>query len=74
VDPQPTATCFALDVDLPSVKPEFMPEYKAAFGDECTEDSADDQPVPELSNRDKALLQRTLAEHALEMPDCLDLS
>jgi hypothetical protein len=56
VDPQPTATCFALDVDLPSVKPEFMPEYKAAFRDECTDDSADDRPVPELSNRDKALL------------------
>jgi hypothetical protein len=51
-----------------------MPEYKAAFGDECAEESVDDQLVPELSKRDKALLQRALAKHASEMLDCRDLS
>jgi hypothetical protein len=49
VNPQPTATCFTLDVDPPSVEPEYMLEYEASFGDEHAEDSADDQPVPELS-------------------------
>jgi hypothetical protein len=52
----------------------FMPEYEAAFGDECAEDSVDDRPIPELSNRDKVLLQRALMEHAPEMLDCQDLS
>jgi hypothetical protein len=33
-----------------------MPECEAMFGDERAEDSADDRPVPELSNRGKALL------------------
>jgi hypothetical protein len=47
-----------------------MLEYKAVFGDECAEDSADDRPVPELSKRDKSLLQRALVKHAPEMPDC----
>jgi hypothetical protein len=61
-------------VDLPFVKIEFMPEYEATFGDECVEDSVDDRPVPELSNRDKTLFQRVLVEHALEMPNCQDLS
>jgi hypothetical protein len=42
--------------------------------DERAEDSADDRPICELSNRDKILLQRALAEHALEVPDCRDLS
>jgi hypothetical protein len=28
------------------------------FGDECAEDSVNDQPVPELRKRDKALIQR----------------
>jgi hypothetical protein len=51
-----------------------MPEYKATFGDEHAEDSANDQPVPELSKRDKDLLQRALVEHAPKMPDCWDLS
>jgi hypothetical protein len=37
-------------------------------------DSGDDRSVPELSNSDKALLQRALMKHALEMPDCRDLS
>jgi hypothetical protein len=34
-----------------------MPENEATFGDEYAEDSADDQLVPELSKRDKAMLQ-----------------
>jgi hypothetical protein len=37
-------------------------------------DTADDRSVPELSNRDKALLQRALAEHAPGMLDYRDLS
>jgi hypothetical protein len=45
-----------------------------AFGDERADDSADDRPVHELSNTDKALLQRALAEHVPEMKDCRDLS
>jgi hypothetical protein len=56
VDPQPTAIGFTLDVDTPSIEPEFMPEYEATFGDERVKNSADDRPVPELSNRDKVLL------------------
>jgi hypothetical protein len=52
VDPQP----IALDVDPSFVEPEFMPKYEVAFGNECTEDSADDRPVPELSKRDNTLL------------------
>jgi hypothetical protein len=51
-----------------------MPKYKATFGDERAKDSANDQPVPELSNRGKALLQLALAEHIPEMPNCQDLS
>jgi hypothetical protein len=74
VDPQPISTGFALDVDLSFIEPEFMSEYVATFGDECVEDSVDDRPVPELSKRDKALLQRVLVEHAPEVPDCWDLS
>jgi hypothetical protein len=49
VDPQPIATVVALTVDVPSIEPEFMPEYNATFGDERVEDSADDQPVPKLT-------------------------
>jgi hypothetical protein len=56
VDPQPIATRFFLDVDLSFVETEFMVEYDVTFGDEHTEDSADDRSVPELSKRDKALL------------------
>jgi hypothetical protein len=74
VDPQPNAIGFALDVDPFFIELEFMPEYEVTFGDERVEDSADDRPVPELSKRDKALLQRALTEHALEMSDCRDLS
>jgi hypothetical protein len=74
VDPQPISTDFALDVDPPSVKPEFMPEYEASHEDEWAEDSANDLPVLELSNRDKILLQRALMEHAPEVPDYRDLS
>jgi hypothetical protein len=74
VNPQPFAIGFALGIDLSFVEPKCMPEYKAAFGDECAEDSADDQPVPELSKRDKAQLHRALVEHAPEMLDCRDLS
>jgi hypothetical protein len=74
VDTEPIATGFALDVDPSFVELEFMPEYKAEFGDERAEDSVDDRPVPELSKRDKALLQRVLVEHAPEVPDCWDLS
>jgi hypothetical protein len=33
-----------------------------------------DQPVPELSNRDKALLQRASTEHAPDISYCQDLS
>jgi hypothetical protein len=74
MDPYPTAIGFTLDVDLPSVEPEFMPEYETAFGGERVEDSTDDQHVPELSKRDKVLFQRALVEHAPEMLDCRDLS
>jgi hypothetical protein len=56
VDPQPIATAFALNVDVPFIEPEFMPEYDATFGNQRAEDSCDDRPVPELSNRDKILL------------------
>jgi hypothetical protein len=56
VDPQPITTGFILDVDPSFIEPEFMPKYEAVFGDERVEDSDDDQPVPELSNRDNALL------------------
>jgi hypothetical protein len=51
-----------------------MPKYKAVLGDERVDDSTDDRPVFELSNRDKTLLHRALAEHAPEMPDYWDLS
>jgi hypothetical protein len=34
-----------------------MPKYEVAFEDERAEDSIDDRSVPELSKRDKALLQ-----------------
>jgi hypothetical protein len=57
VDPQPITTGFALDVDSSFVELEFMPKYEAAFGDERAKDSTDDRPVPELSKRDKTLLQ-----------------
>jgi hypothetical protein len=70
VDPQPVA----LDVDPSFMEIEFMSEYEASFGDEHTEDSVDDRPVPKLSKRDKALLQRALAEHTHEILDCRDLS
>jgi hypothetical protein len=74
VDHHPIAIGFTLDVDLPSVKPEFMLEYEVAFGDERAEDSTNDRLVPELSNRDKVLLQQALAKHAPEVPDCRDMS
>jgi hypothetical protein len=74
VDPQPIGTRFALDIDPSFVEPEFIPEYEAVFEDEHAEDSANDRPVPKLSKRDKALLQRALVEHAPEMLDCQDLS
>jgi hypothetical protein len=74
VDPHSIATGFTLDVDPPSVETEFMPKYEAMFGDERAKDSADDRPVPELSNMEKVLLQQALAEHALEVPDCQDSS
>jgi hypothetical protein len=53
-----SANCigFTLDVDPPSIDPEFMPEYEAAFRGERAEDSDDDRPVLELSNRDNVLL------------------
>jgi hypothetical protein len=57
VDPQPIATEFALDIDPSFVEPEFMPEYETTFGDESAEDLVGDQPIPELSKRDNALLQ-----------------
>jgi hypothetical protein len=62
VDPKPIGIGFALDVEPSFVESEFMPEYEAAFGFERAEDSMDDQPVPELSNRDKALLQLALVD------------
>jgi hypothetical protein len=64
VGPQPIATRFVLNVDLHIIEPEFMPEYEAVFRDERAKDSVDDRPDPELSNRDKALLQQVLAKHA----------
>jgi hypothetical protein len=57
VDPQPIGTGFSINVDPSFVEPEFMPKYEAMFGDERAEDSADNRPVPELSKRDKTLLQ-----------------
>jgi hypothetical protein len=60
VHPQPIATRFVLNIDLSFVEPEFMLEYEATFGEERAEDSADDQPIPDLSKRDKILLQRAL--------------
>jgi hypothetical protein len=69
VDPQPIATGFVLNVDPSFIELKFMPKYEAVFEDEHVEDSANDRPVPELSKRDKALLQRALAEHAPEMSD-----
>jgi hypothetical protein len=51
-----------------------MLEYDAVFGDERAEDSTNDRPVPELSNWNNVLLQRALAEHAPEVPECWDLS
>jgi hypothetical protein len=74
VDPLPIAIGFALNIDPSFGKPEFMPKYEKVFGDERVDDSTDDQPVPKLSKRDKTQLQRALAEHAPEMPDCQDLS
>jgi hypothetical protein len=74
VDPQPIGTGLVLDIDPPSVELVLMPEYNTVFGDERTENSADDRPVPELSRRDKVLLQRALAEHAPELPDCQDFN
>jgi hypothetical protein len=56
VDPQPIATGFTLYVDPSFVEPEFIQKYETSFRDERAEDSADDRPVPELSNRDNALL------------------
>jgi hypothetical protein len=73
VDHQPIATGFALDVDLSFVELEFMPEYEAAFGDDCAKDSAGEQLVLELRKRDKVLLQQALVEHSSEMTDCRDL-
>jgi hypothetical protein len=46
MDPHPIATSFTLNVDVPSIEPEFMPEYDVAFGNERVEDPADDRPVP----------------------------
>jgi hypothetical protein len=74
MDHQPIATEFALDVDPSFIESEFMLEYEAVFRDERAEDSADDRPIPELSKRGNALLQRALVQHALEMLDCWDLS
>jgi hypothetical protein len=74
VDPQPIANGFALDVDPSFLELKFMPKCEATFGDKHAEDSANDRPVPELSKRDKTLLQRVLVEHAPEMPDCRDFT
>jgi hypothetical protein len=74
VDFEPIATSFALNVDSPSIDLEFMLDYDATFGDERAEDSVDDGPVPKLSNKDKVLLQRALAEHAPEVSDYRNLS
>jgi hypothetical protein len=51
-----------------------VPKYEVGFGDKHADDSADDRPVPKLSNRDKFLLHRALVEYAHETPDCRDLS
>jgi hypothetical protein len=56
VDHQSTATYFVLDVDPSFVELEFIPKYDVVFG-ERADDSSDDRLLPELSNRDKALLQ-----------------
>jgi hypothetical protein len=74
VDSQPIATGFALDVEPSFIELVFMSEYEAVFGDDRAKDSVDDRSVPELSNKDKALLQQALAKHAPDMLDCRDLS
>jgi hypothetical protein len=56
VNLQPIATGFFLNVDSSFIKPEFMLEYEAMFGDKSVEDLADDRLIPELSKRDKSLL------------------
>jgi hypothetical protein len=73
VDPQ-LITVVASIGYAPSIFLEFMAEYDATFGDERAEDSADDHPVLELSNREMVLLPRALVEHAANMPNCQDLS
>jgi hypothetical protein len=70
VDPR----SISLDTDPSFVELGFMLKYEASFWDERAEDSADDRPVPELSKRDKSLLQQVLVEHAPEIPNCRDLS
>jgi hypothetical protein len=46
VDPQPTAIGFTLDVDPPSVEPEFITDYKVVFRDERVKDSTNDAHLP----------------------------
>jgi hypothetical protein len=73
VDLRSIATGFAHDIKMPFIEPEFMSEYEATFEDEHVKDSANDQLVPNLSNREKAQLYQVLAEHAPGMPDCQNL-
>jgi hypothetical protein len=56
VDPHPIATTITITGGAPFIVLEFIAEYDVTFGDERAEDSADDCPVLELSNRDKVLL------------------
>jgi hypothetical protein len=57
-----------------SIIPKFMAYDDASFGDDRAEGSDDDCLVPELSECEKVLLQRALATHAPDVPDCGDLS
>jgi hypothetical protein len=73
VDPEPI-TAVVCSHEAPSIVPEYMVYDDAAFVDERAEGLDDDHPVPELSDWEKVLLQRALAEHAPDVPDCQDLS
>jgi hypothetical protein len=74
VDHQPIAIVVVLTGDAPFVVLEFMSKYDATFGDEWVNDSVNNRPVSELSNRDKVMLQQALAEYAAKVTDCQDLS
>ena len=64
----------SLELQRRPVQRELNPNNDAAFGDERADNSDDDRPLPELSEAEKILLHRALAEHAPNVPNCRDLS